>query len=228
MRWALLWVLLIGLVLLPFLLFEHQFNAFAEHVTQSGTSRWLVAGAVFALLALDVFLPVPSSVVSTAAGVLLGFRRGRGRGVERNDGRLPDRLRRRRAWRRRRPPPGRRRRSRARRSLMQPLWRPDDRAVPAGAGAGGSQRRVRGLGARTLARFTQLTALANLGIAVGYALFGAYSLRMDSFLLAFLGALLLPGLFLLISAPDVRRAEVLTKSAKSKVPRLTKVKTVSV
>ncbi len=76
MRWALLWVLLIGLILLPFLLFEQQFNAFAEHVTQSGTSRWVVAAAVFGLLALDVFLPVPSSVVSTAAGVFLGFGAG--------------------------------------------------------------------------------------------------------------------------------------------------------
>ena len=66
-------ILLIGLVLLPFLLFEQQFNAFAEHVTRDGTSKWLVASAVFALLALDVFLPVPSSIVSTASGVLLGF-----------------------------------------------------------------------------------------------------------------------------------------------------------
>ena len=73
MRWAVLWILLIGLVLLPFLLFEQQFNAFAEHITRDGTSKWLVASAVFALLALDVFLPVPSSIVSTASGVLLGF-----------------------------------------------------------------------------------------------------------------------------------------------------------
>src|SRR5215211_3723481 len=76
MRWAILWVLLIGMVLLPFLLFEHQFNAFAEYITRSETSRWLVAGAIFSLLALDVFLPVPSSIVSTAAGVLLGFTAG--------------------------------------------------------------------------------------------------------------------------------------------------------
>src|SRR5215203_2087747 len=73
MRWALLWVLLVALVLLPFLLFEEQFNQFAAYVTRSGTSKWIVAGAVFALLALDVFLPVPSSIVSTASGVLLGF-----------------------------------------------------------------------------------------------------------------------------------------------------------
>jgi len=76
MRWAILWILLIGLVLLPFLLFEAQFNQFAEYITRSDTSRWLVGTAVFALLALDVFLPVPSSIVSTASGVLLGFAPG--------------------------------------------------------------------------------------------------------------------------------------------------------
>ena len=32
MRWALLWGLLIGLVLLPFVLFEAQFNALARRV----------------------------------------------------------------------------------------------------------------------------------------------------------------------------------------------------
>src|SRR4029453_3205901 len=73
MRWAILWILLIGMVLLPFLLFEQQFNAFAEYVTRSDASRWLVASAVFSLLALDVFLPVPSSIVSPPSGVLLGF-----------------------------------------------------------------------------------------------------------------------------------------------------------
>jgi membrane protein DedA with SNARE-associated domain len=48
-------------------------------------------------------------------------------------------------------------------------------------------------------RFARLTALSNLGIALGYAAFGAFSLRFDSFLVAFIGALLLPGVFLVIS-----------------------------
>jgi membrane protein DedA with SNARE-associated domain len=48
-------------------------------------------------------------------------------------------------------------------------------------------------------RFVQLIALSNLGIAAGYAAFGAFSMRLDSFLLAFLGALLLPGFFMLLS-----------------------------
>jgi hypothetical protein len=73
MRWALLWGLLIGLVLLPFFLFEAQFNALAEQITRSGISRSVAAAGIFTLLALDVFLPVPSSIVATGAGVILGL-----------------------------------------------------------------------------------------------------------------------------------------------------------
>jgi uncharacterized membrane protein YdjX (TVP38/TMEM64 family) len=199
MRWAVLWVLLLGMVLLPFLLFEQQFNAFAEQITRDGTSRWLVAGAIFGLLALDVFLPVPSSIVSTAAGVLLGFWPGtlvvwigmmagsvlgyavgaRGAGAARRlvgadgldrAGRLADRYG----------------------NLTIVLCRP----VPVLAEASVV---FAGLVNAPLANFVRLTAVANLGIALGYAAFGAYSLRLDSFFVAFLGALLLPGLFLLIS-----------------------------
>jgi uncharacterized membrane protein YdjX (TVP38/TMEM64 family) len=192
-------VILIGLVLLPFLLFEQQFNAFAERVTESGTSQWVVAAAVLGLLAFDVFLPVPSSIVSTAAGVFLGFGAGalvvwtgmmagsligyavgaRGAGAARrlvgDEGLLrADRLMRRYG------------------DLTIVLCRP----VPVLAEASVV---FAGLAHAPLDRFVKLTALSNLGIAAGYALFGAYSLRMDSFLLAFLGALLLPGIFILIS-----------------------------
>ena len=48
-------------------------------------------------------------------------------------------------------------------------------------------------------RFLALTTLSNLGIALGYAAFGAFSMRMDSFLLAFLGALVIPGAAILIA-----------------------------
>lgn len=204
MRWAILWILLLGLVLLPFLLFEHQFNAFAAQVTAGGTSRGVVAGAVFALLALDVFLPVPSSLVSTAAGVLLGFWQGtavvwvgmmagsavgywvgaRGSGAARklvgDDGiaraeRLFGRYG----------------------DLTIVLCRP----VPVVAEASVV---FAGLVGAPFARFAQLVALSNLGIAAGYAAFGAFSMRLDSFLLAFLGALLLPGFFMLLSKLTLR------------------------
>ncbi len=201
MRWAVLWLLLIALVLLPFLLFEQQFNAFAEHITRSGTSKWMVAGAIFALLALDVFLPVPSSIVSTACGALLGFGLGstvvwcgmmtgclvgyatgaRGSAAARrfigDDGiarasRLMQRYG----------------------DLTLVLCRP----VPVLAEASVV---FAGLVRANFSRFVRLTAASNLGIAVGYAAVGAFSRRLDSysFLIAFLGALLLPGLFILAS-----------------------------
>ena len=207
MRWLILWILLIALVLVPFLLFEQQFNAFAEHITKDGTSKWLVAGAVFALLALDVFLPVPSSIVSTASGMLLGFWLGsavvwggmmagclvgyaigaRGSGAARrfigDDGisgasRLMQRYG----------------------DLTIVLCRP----VPVLAEASVV---FAGLVRANYGRFVRLTAASNLGIATGYAAVGAFSRRLDSysFLIAFLGALLLPGLFILLSRKTYNR-----------------------
>jgi membrane protein DedA with SNARE-associated domain len=201
MRWAVLWVILITIVLVPFVLFGEQFEAFGKQITQSDTSRWLVAGAVFSLLALDVFLPVPSSIVSTGAGVLLGFGVGttvvwsgmmagsllgyavgaRGSGAARKlvgaEGiaRAADLVKR-------------------YGDLTIVLCRP----VPVLAEASVV---FAGLVRANYGRFLRLTVTSNLGIAAGYAAVGAYSRRLDtySFLIAFLGALLLPGIFILIS-----------------------------
>jgi len=43
-------------------------------------------------------------------------------------------------------------------------------------------------------RFLVMTTASNLGIALGYAAIGAYSMRLESFLVAFAGAITLPGL----------------------------------
>ncbi len=199
MRWAVLWAVLIGLVLVPFFLFEEQFNALAARIVQSDTSRMLSAAGIVALLALDVFLPIPSSIVATAAGVLLGLWKGtvvvwtglmigcllgygvgkRGTGAAR--------------WM-----VGSESLTRAE-SLMRRygdaaivLCRP----VPVLAEASVV---FAGLVRAPFTRFAWLTAASNLGIAAGYAAFGAFSMRVDSFLAAFLGALLLPGLALGIS-----------------------------
>jgi uncharacterized membrane protein YdjX (TVP38/TMEM64 family) len=75
-RWVVLWVVLIAIVLVPFLVFETQFEQLATWLAEGNASGWATAGAIGALLALDVFLPVPSSIVSTGAGVLLGFGAG--------------------------------------------------------------------------------------------------------------------------------------------------------
>jgi uncharacterized membrane protein YdjX (TVP38/TMEM64 family) len=193
-RVAVIWVVLIALVLVPFFLFEEQFNAFSAQMTSSDTARWLAASSIFGLLAFDVVLPVPSSIVSTAAGVLLGFWRGAAvvwsgmmvacliaywlgarfsgfarrfvgeEGIARAD-RLGQRYG---DW-----------------TII--ICRP----VPVLAEASVI---FAGLVRAPYARFCILTALSNLGIAIGYAAFGAFSMSMDSFLVAFLGALLIPGI----------------------------------
>jgi uncharacterized membrane protein YdjX (TVP38/TMEM64 family) len=201
MRWAILWVLLIALVLLPFVLFGEQFEEFGKRITRSDTSRSLVAGTVFGLLAFDVFLPVPSSIVSAGAGVLLGFWAAttvvwsgmmagsllgyavgsRGTAVARRlvgqDGitRAADLAKR-------------------YGDVTIVLCRPVPVLAEASVVFAGLVRAHRG-------RFVRLTAMSNLGIAAGYAAVGAYARRLDtySFLIAFVGALVLPGLFILIS-----------------------------
>jgi uncharacterized membrane protein YdjX (TVP38/TMEM64 family) len=198
-RWALVWAVLIALVLVPFFLFEAEFNAFAARMTERGTAAWLASASIFALLALDVVLPVPSSIVSTAAGVLFGFWRGaaviwlgmmcacllgyalgsRASGAARRfvgDEGLAraDRLARRYGdW-----------------TLV--VCRP----VPVLAEASVI---FAGLIRAPFGKFLALTAWSNLGIAIAYAAFGAFSMRIDSFLAAFLGALILPGIAIAVS-----------------------------
>jgi uncharacterized membrane protein YdjX (TVP38/TMEM64 family) len=205
MRWAVIWVVLIGLVLVPFFLFEAQFNAFSERVTQGDTGVWLASASIFGLLALDVVLPVPSSIVSTAAGVLLGFLRGaivvwtgmmvgallgyaigaRASGLARRF--VGDE--------------GLRRAE----SLVE---RYGDwtivmcRPVPVLAEASVI---FAGLVQAPFVRFLVLVALSNLGIALGYAAFGAFSMRIDSFLVAFVGALLIPGLVMMLAKATFAR-----------------------
>ena len=76
MRWVLLIGLMFALIIIPFLIFEKQFEALGTWLAEGHASGWTSASTIAALLALDVFLPVPSSIVSTGAGVLLGFWRG--------------------------------------------------------------------------------------------------------------------------------------------------------
>ena len=199
MRWAVVWVLLIGVVLLPFFLFEAQVTAFAERLTQTDTGVRLAASSIFGLLAFDVLLPVPSSIVSTAAGVLLGFWRGAavvwtgmmagclfgyllGRRVSGATARFVG--------------------EEGLQHAKSLVGRYGDwtlvmcRPVPVLAEA---SVMFAGLVRAPFGRFLALTSLANLGIAVGYAAFGAYSMTIDSFLVAFVGALIIPGVVMLIA-----------------------------
>jgi uncharacterized membrane protein YdjX (TVP38/TMEM64 family) len=193
MRWAVLWTLLIALVLVPFFLFGERFDALSAQMTQGGSSAWLASGAIALLLALDIILPVPSSIVSTAAGVLLGFWRGAivvwagmmagcvlGYALGARGSTAAQRLV---------GSPGLARAGKLAERYGDwtiVVCRP----VPVLAEASVI---FAGLVHAPYGRFVRLTALSNLGIALGYAAFGAYSMRLDSFLVAFIGALLIPG-----------------------------------
>jgi uncharacterized membrane protein YdjX (TVP38/TMEM64 family) len=69
-------LLLLGVVLLipivPFVLFGEQLEAWFRVWTQTTSSRGAVAAVIVSLLATDVLLPVPSSLVSTFGGSQLG------------------------------------------------------------------------------------------------------------------------------------------------------------
>ncbi|WP_448204893.1 TVP38/TMEM64 family protein [Azospirillum sp. sgz302134] len=71
-RWTMLIAALVAAVVVPFLLFADQMDALAASVAE-GAFGWGGAAVLGGLLAGDILLPVPSSMVSTACGVLFGF-----------------------------------------------------------------------------------------------------------------------------------------------------------
>ncbi len=193
MRWALLIGLMFALIIIPFLIFEKQFEALGTWLAEGHASGWASASIIAALLALDVFLPVPSSIISTGAGVLLGFWRGaaviwigmtigcaigyafgaKAAGAARRmvgeDGlaRASTVMDRHGSW-----------------ALV--VCRP----IPVLAE---SSVVFAGLVHSPVQSFVWMTTLSNLGIALAYAAVGAYSMEVQSFLLTFVAALALPG-----------------------------------
>jgi uncharacterized membrane protein YdjX (TVP38/TMEM64 family) len=192
MRWFWLVLAVVALILVPFFLFESYFEALGERIAGGEIpTAWAVA-ITGGLLAFDVVLPVPSSIVSAAAGVLLGFWLGTlviwagmtvscliayvigarssrlARRIVGEDGLV---------------------RARALAAQYGDLAIVLCRPVPVVAEASVIFAGVMHVPAT---RFLAVCAAANLGIAMGYAAIGAYSMRVDSFLLAFLGAMALP------------------------------------
>jgi uncharacterized membrane protein YdjX (TVP38/TMEM64 family) len=199
MRWTVVWGLVVALVLVPFFLFEDWFNAVALQIASGDTSQRAAAALAGALLTFDVFLPVPSSLVSAAAGVVLGFWPATGLiwasmtlscllgyGF------------------------GRSAAGPARRFVGEPgLARATRLATEYGNYAIAICRPVpvlaeasvivAGLVGAPLARVIPVVLWSNLGIALVYAAIGAYAMRVQSFLLAFAGALVVPALAVIVT-----------------------------
>ena len=72
-RRAAVWAALVAAVLVPFFLFEETINAWiSARVDDCAGNTGAVAVLLFAVLAFDIFLPVPSCLVSSMCGMFLG------------------------------------------------------------------------------------------------------------------------------------------------------------
>ncbi|HYO51353.1 TVP38/TMEM64 family protein [Archangium sp.] len=196
--WTVLGVVLLAAILVPFFLWEERIHAATSAFLRMPHSRWLIAVALGGLLAADIVLPVPSSIVNTAAGSLLGFWAGAasswaglmvsvvvgyflgwgasGTALRRLVGGNEARV--------------------SRAAARHGHWAlAVFRAVPVLAEASVV---LAGFNRMPFRRFLATCALSNLGLAVTYSAIGAYAVDGGSFLLAFAGAICVPaaGMFL--------------------------------
>lgn len=200
LRLGTLLALLLAFVLVPFVLFGGAIDAWVLGTLESvSTARLIPAALIAGVLAADIVLPTPSSVVSTAAGALLGLPLGAtvswvgmslgcafgywlgttGRGAAR--GFLdPDDLT----------------RAEAVAAGYGALSLAVLRAVPVLAEASVF---LAGVARMKRSRFYLITLPANAGISLAYAAVGAYAADVSSFLLALAGAITLPMLALLLA-----------------------------
>lgn len=70
--WGVVGALLLLGVLLPFVLFEAPMERLTQMALSAEVGPWGKGAAVAILLAIDLILPIPSSLVATSAGQLLG------------------------------------------------------------------------------------------------------------------------------------------------------------
>jgi uncharacterized membrane protein YdjX (TVP38/TMEM64 family) len=193
MRWTVIWLAILALILTPFFLFERQFAELAARVAAGTFTGWVAGFVIAGLLAADLALPVPSSVLSTAAGALFGFWAGLATSwIGMTAG----------AWlgyvagqRVGRPAAGRFVGAEALDRVTRFAEKHGDwviiaaRPVPVLAEASVV---FAGMAGMRGGRFALLTSCANLGIAAAYAGVGAYAVSVGSFLLAFAGSIAVP------------------------------------
>ncbi len=207
LRWSLFTSIVLVLVLVPFWLFEESIARLAEALLQDSSGRASVGAAVVLLLASDLFVPVPSSLVATASGLLLGLVPGMaatwvgmqsgalaGYGVGRWAGR--------RVAARIVGEPELRRAAGAH-ARWGGLFLIASRAVP--VLAEGSVV-IAGVASMPLLRFFVCVGMSNLAIAAVYAGVGAYVRDVNTFLMAFAASILLPGSLMLAHRALAARA----------------------
>lgn len=183
-RWLAIGALVLAGIVLPFLFFGAAIEAAVAALLQgAGAEPGLAAAAVMLLLAADIVLPVPSSLVGAFAGAVLGLAAGvaatwaglmlgcaAGYGIGR-------------AMAGRRPPGE----AAARGGAIGPAALAATRAVPVLAEAGIIAAGAAGIG---FARMLAIVAPANLAVAFAYAAAGRLLAGIDPGLAA-VGACLL-------------------------------------
>jgi uncharacterized membrane protein YdjX (TVP38/TMEM64 family) len=199
-------VALLALILAPFFLLEDSMNAASAWVIARERPPALAGAAMALLLAADVALPIPSSLVSTAAGALFGWLQGACiswvgmtlgcaaawvigrwaglRGLRRFVGEADLAVAERLAVRY----------GAAAIIVARPVPVLAEASVLLAASCGMS-----------LSRFFVHCALANASVALVYAVVGAFAMDVSSFLLAYAGAIGLPGIGFLVARTLRRR-----------------------
>ena len=199
-RWLGLCFGLLLFILIPFFFLEETImHAFTNAMDEEFNKAWF-AGLIVILLALDLVLPVPSSIASTTAGAALGFGAGAitcwvgmslgcvigywlgSEGGTPTVRRLVGTTELEKATRLGR-----------RYGIMFLIV---SRAVPVLAEVSVITAGVMRIPPKV---FFIVTGFSNLGISLVYAGVGAFAFELHSFVLAFLGAILVPGSAMLVS-----------------------------
>ena len=68
-----IWAILITIVLIPFFIFEESINSWINVlISENADNTFILAAILFAVLASDIFLPIPSCLLSAMCGAFLG------------------------------------------------------------------------------------------------------------------------------------------------------------
>ncbi len=198
-KWALLTFIIITLLLTSFILFGNSLENWTNYFFQSTSSRLVVGLIIGILLTIDIVAPVPSSIVSMAGGYFLGFVSGTlisamgmtiscliGYWIGAKLGRAA----------------AERFIDQKEISRFESLQKKYgdfiiiiSRSIPLLAE---TSVLFAGIGRMNIGRFVFLTAISNMGISMVYAAVGAYSAHINSFLFAFTGSIILPGIMMII------------------------------
>ena len=199
-KWIGLFFGLLLCILIPFFFLEETImHAFNRAVDAELQMAWFT-GLIIVLLALDLVLPIPSSIASTTAGAALGFEVGTMTcwvgmslgcvigywlGLEAGTPTVQRLV-------------GTQELEKAKRlgSRYGVMFLMVSRAVPILAEVSVITAGVMRIPPK---RFFIVTGFSNLGISAVYAGVGAYAFEAHSFLLAFVGAIVVPGLAILVA-----------------------------